>query len=241
MHNLLVEIGNTAVKATWSDGMTLGKIYRYQGEKAFDFILSLLEGERADVMVLSSVSDIPLKWKSTLSGRCRELVLMDSQNTAVNASHQIPGWISPDRAASIIASRFLFKGKAVTVFDFGTTISVDRTDAEGRYVSGAISPGCRTRFKSIYRYSKSLPLLDTPEEVPSAGTSLNSAIEYGIISGIMFEIQGHLDCNPGNIAVFTGGDANFFAKKMKNSIFVVCNLVLMGLALVAEEFYESKL
>ena len=57
----------------------------------------------------------------------------------------------------------------------------------------------------------------------------------------MFEIQGHLDANPGNIAVFTGGDANFFAKKMKNSIFVICNLVLMGLALVAEEFYESKL
>ena len=108
-------------------------------------------------------------------------------------------------------------------------------------MSGSISPGCRTRFKSIFRYSKSLPLLDTPEEIPSEGTSLNSSIEFGILSGIMFEIQGHLDANPGNIAVFTGGDANFFAKKMKNSIFVICNLVLMGLALVAEEFYESKL
>ena len=241
MHNLLVEIGNTALKATWSDGMTLGKIFRYQGEKSFDFILSLTEEERADVMVLSSVSEIPLKWKSTLSGRCGELVIMDPHCTAVNSSHQLPAWISPDRAASIIASRFLFKGKAVTVFDFGTTLSIDRTDSEGRYVSGSISPGCRTRFKSIFRYSKSLPLLDTPEEIPSEGTSLNSSIEFGILSGIMFEIQGHLDANPGNIAVFTGGDANFFAKKMKNSIFVICNLVLMGLALVAEEFYESKL
>ena len=52
----------------------------------------------------------------------------------------------------------------------------------------------------------------------------------------MFEIQGHICQNPENIIVFTGGDANYFAKSMKNSIFVVCNLVLMGLALTAVEF-----
>ena len=28
MPNLLVEIGNTALKAAWSDGMTLGKTFR---------------------------------------------------------------------------------------------------------------------------------------------------------------------------------------------------------------------
>jgi type III pantothenate kinase len=44
---------------------------------------------------------------------------------------------------------------------------------------------------------------------------------------------------PENIAVFTGGDAIYFAKRMKNSIFVVCNLVLMGLALMAVE-YDKK-
>ena len=41
MANLLVEIGNTALKAAWSDGMTLGKTFRYQGEKWMDFTLSL--------------------------------------------------------------------------------------------------------------------------------------------------------------------------------------------------------
>ena len=41
MSNLVVEIGNTALKAAWSDRMTLGKTFRYQGEKVTDFILSL--------------------------------------------------------------------------------------------------------------------------------------------------------------------------------------------------------
>ena len=40
-------------------------------------------------------------------------------------------------------------------------------------------------------------------------------------------------------SVFTGGDAIYFAKRMKNSIFVVCNLVLIGLALIATE-YDQK-
>ena len=67
-----------------------------------------------------------------------------------------------------------------------------------------------------------------------------SSIEAGVISGIMFEIRGYIDSNPDNIIVFTGGDANYFAKRMKNSIFVVCNLVLIGLALITDDYVERK-
>ena len=68
-----------------------------------------------------------------------------------------------------------------------------------------------------------------------------SSIESGVISGMEFEIQGYLCQFPDNIVVFTGGDANYFAKRMKNPIFVVCNLVLMGLALMAEDYVEEDL
>ena len=69
---------------------------------------------------------------------------------------------------------------------------------------------------------------------------LNTSIIEGVSSGIMFETQAYLDSKPENMAVFTGGDANYFANKMKNSIFVIWNLVLMGLALIAHE-YEKRL
>lgn len=70
------------------------------------------------------------------------------------------------------------------------------------------------------------------------GDSLETSITAGIISGIMFEIEGYVSSHPENIIVFTGGDANFFAKRMKNSIFVVCNLVLIGLALIADGYAD---
>ena len=69
---------------------------------------------------------------------------------------------------------------------------------------------------------------------------IETSIIEGVTSGIMFETQAYLDSKPENMAVFTGGDANYFANKMKNSIFVIWNLVLMGLALIAHE-YEKRL
>ena len=55
----------------------------------------------------------------------------------------------------------------------------------------------------------------------------------------MFEIEGYIGLHPDNIVVFTGGDSNYFAKRMKNSIFVVSNLVLMGLAIIADRYVKK--
>ena len=234
--NLIVDIGNTALKASWCDGITLGKTYRYQGERMLDYILSMTEKEKPEILVLSSVRNFTSGNIQRLREACDRLLVVDEE---LLRSYDIPSWITPDRAASIVASRYLFKGRGCTIFDFGTTLTVDFLDKEGNFKGGNISPGCKTRFKSLNRYSKSLPLLDAPDEISEEGVDISSSISSGVISGIMFEIEGYILRNPENIAVFTGGDAIYFAKRMKNSIFVVCNLVLMGLALIAVE-YDKK-
>ena len=231
--NLIVDIGNTALKAAWADGIPLGRTYRYQGERMVEFILSLAERERPDVLVLSSVRKFSQQNVARLEQICGRLLVIGAD---VLEHYSLPSFLSPDRAASIIASRYLFKGRKCTVFDFGTMLTVDFIGSDGRFEGGCISPGCVTRFRAVHRYSKQLPMLEIPDEVPETGFSVSSSISSGVISGMMFEIQGHICQNPENIIVFTGGDANYFAKRMKNSIFVVCNLVLMGLALTAVEF-----
>ena len=81
--------------------------------------------------------------------------------------------------------------------------------------------------------------MDTPADPAVIGLSETASLESGVVSGIKFEIEGYLELYPGNIVVFTGGDANYFAKRMKSSIFVICNLVLMGLALIADEYVQK--
>lgn len=233
MTTLLIDIGNTALKASWADGMTLGKTFRYQGERIVDFILSLTAKSRPELIVLSSVRTFSDQHMERLRKECDDMIILDS--AMLEEKYDIPSYLTPDRAASVIAARYLFKGRSCTVFDFGTVFAIDFIDKDGKYEGGCISPGCHTRFRSLYRYSKSLPLLDAPEEVPEIGTDIASSINTGVISGMMFEIDGYVSNRPENICVFTGGDAIYFAKRRKNSIFVVCNLVLMGLALIALE------
>ena len=240
MSNLLVEIGNTALKAAWSDKVTLGKTFRYQGEKFVDFILSLTRREKPAVMVVSSVYPLSEADTATLRGECSRLLVLDSNNTQYLVARGLPAYLSYDRAAAIIAARYLFKGRGCTIVDFGTTLSIDFIGGDGTYQGGNLSLGCRTRFKALSRYSRNLPLIDIPENPEPVGMSENASIGSGVVSGIIFEIEGYLASHPDNITVFTGGDANYFAKRMKSSIFAICNLVLMGLALMADE-YASKI
>ena len=236
MANLIIDIGNTALKAAWADGMTLGKTFRYQGERMLDFILSLTVKEKPEILMLSSVRNFSAQALKRLEKECGRIVVADE---SLASSYGLPSWLSPDRVASIVAARFLFRNRPCTIFDFGTVLTVDFLDVQGNFLGGNISLGCRTRFKALNRYSRSLPLLGAPDDILERGTDIASAVSSGVISGILSEIEGYMSKYPENITVFTGGDAIYFAKRMKNSIFVVCNLVLMGLALMAVE-YDKK-
>lgn len=240
MANLIIDIGNTALKASWASGITIGKTFRYQGENHIAFILSLTEKSRPDIMVISTVRPMSAADVELLEAECGELHIMSSSSTEIVKAAGLPEYLTPDRAAAIIAVQYLFKGRGCTIFDFGNTLTIDFLDADGKFLGGNISPGCVTRFRAVNRYTKSLPLLDMPEEYPETGDSIVSSINAGIVSGIIFEIEGYLLRHPDNIVVFTGGDANYFAKRMKNSIFVVSNLVLMGLALIALKYEKNE-
>ena len=240
MSNLLIEIGNTALKAAWAEGMTLGKTFRYQGEKLVEFILSLTRKDKPAVMVVSSVYPLGMAEIRLLEKECDKLLLLDPDHREMLPAHGLPSYLSYDRAAAIVAARHLFSGKGCTIVDLGTILSVDFTSPEGLYTGGNLSLGFRTRFKALSRYSRSLPLVDTPENPEPVGLSEKASLESGVVSGIIFEMEGYLNLHPQNVVVFTGGDANYFAKRMKSSIFVICNLVLMGLALMAEEYVRKS-
>ena len=238
MMNLVVEIGNTALKAASCEERTIGKCFRYQGEKKIDYILWLAEDIKPSVLVVASVYDLSPKDISILESACGNIVVIDPSHKDIHKENNIPECLGADRASLILAARSMFSGKPCTVIDYGTVISFDFISSDGTYEKGYLSPGLNTRLKSLNRYSSNLPLASLENQ--DENDIINTSIIEGVSSGIMFETQAYLDSKPENMAVFTGGDANYFANKMKNSIFVVWNLVLMGLALIAHE-YEKRL
>lgn len=239
MSNLLIEMGNTALKAVWAEGDSLGKTIRYQGEKTIEFIQHITEKEKPNVMVLASVRDISSQDEDVLKTLCRELVLIDKKHPSILRAYGLPEYLSPDRAAGVIAVRKLFAGRECMVFDFGTILSIDFISEDGSYLGGNVSLGCRTRFKAINRYSKNLPLVNTPKELTSIGSTLVSSVEAGVMLGIKFEVDAYIASRPESVVIYTGGDANLFVRYTRNSAFVVNNLVLMGLAVISLDYEKN--
>lgn len=233
--NLIVDAGNTVLKAAVADGTTLGKTYRYQGEKKIEYVCNLAAEILPSTMVFCSARVLMQEEIDVLQKSCScRLIIMDPSRNGIQEKHGIPSFITPDMTASMIAARHMFKDRAVSVFDFGTTLTSVFMTRKGEYIGSTVSPGCTTRFRSISRYARNLPLLRETDETQAVGNNLETSIISGVISGIIFEIEGFISLYPENTIVFTGGDANYFAKRTKNPIFVVCNLVLLGLALIAD-------
>ena len=77
------------------------------------------------------------------------------------------------------------------------------------------------------------------DEIKHFGTNTVQALESGVILGMIFEVEGYINKYPGYKVVFTGGDSFYFAEKLKSPIFVIPNLVLVGLALIADYYVQN--
>ncbi len=138
----------------------------------------------------------------------------------------------------------LYPGNNVLIVDFGTAITFDFVSAEGEFLGGNISPGAATRFRALHHFTDTLPLCSFPQqEKPTLlGDSTRSAIESGVVNGIVYEIEGYirdLEQRYEDLRiVFTGGESDFFAKRLKNTIFATYDLVAYGLNRILE--YNAK-
>jgi type III pantothenate kinase len=128
------------------------------------------------------------------------------------------------------------------VIDAGTCITYDFIDDNDNYLGGAISPGIRLRFESLHNYTAKLPLLTLEslkvqdselEKIPFIGNSTFESINSGVINGVINEIEGFISqyeaVYPKFIIILTGGDAEFLAKRLKNTIFANSNFLLESL------------
>ncbi|KPK83651.1 MAG: hypothetical protein AMS27_12285 [Bacteroides sp. SM23_62_1] len=157
--------------------------------------------------------------------------------------YQSQATLGLDRLAAAVGANNIFPGSNVLVIDTGSAITIDFVNDNNEYTGGNISPGMLMRFKALNEYTANLPLEKPQEEFNLLGSSTSHAITHGVQNGIIFELQGYIDyltCQKKNLKIIlTGGDADFFAGKLKNSIFVDSNLTLKGLNKILEYNIEK--
>ncbi|MCK9628907.1 MAG: type III pantothenate kinase [Bacteroidales bacterium] len=237
--NLLIDIGNSSVKAAFANGKELSEVHICRDENVEGFIRGLIKNERPQIIALSSVRRPDKDFLSALESLSDCLLVVKGDSSLpVRIEYLTPETLGADRICAAIGSAVMYPDKDLVIFDFGTALTIDHLSASGVFRGGNISLGLKTRFRALSDYTQLLPLIETPDKIENIGRSTKEAIESGIILGMLYEIEGYINRYPDCIHIFTGGDAIYFAEKMKRPIFVVYNLVLMGLAHIAN--YHAK-
>lgn len=161
------------------------------------------------------------------------IVLNHNTPLPIKSLYKTPQTLGVDRMASVVGAKFLYENKNNLVIDLGTCITYDLLDNEGTYHGGGISPGVDMRLKAMHKFTSKLPLIAVKGDPELIGKTTKECMLSGAVNGTIAELEGIInryrqffeDLN----IIFCGGAAFFFESKIKDDIFAIPNLVLVGL------------
>lgn len=237
--NLIIDIGNSFAKiAVMEEDRIVARSTR--PKLATDCIRELLELYPADRAILSTTRRPEPELEAEIERQVGHLIrFTPATPTPLTNRYATPETLGADRLAAAVGAWNRTPGRELLIFDFGSAITIDRVSAAGEYLGGNISPGMAMRFEALHRLTDRLPLCGPPTDpLVLTGADTRQAIESGVAVGIVHEIEGYIRRieakNRGIALFFAGRDANFFADKVKKTIFVTHDLVIEGLNRILE-------
>lgn len=231
---LCIDIGNTMTKTALFSGQDL--ICKSSSPRIDPAEIRQIKTKWPEIeeAILCSVRPENRELINYLKNNFRYLLVFDQETALpfVNL-YKTKNTLGKDRLAAVAGANNNFPGRNVLVVDAGTAITYDLIDKSGRYLGGNISPGLTLRFKALHEFTGKLPLVKPRQEFRLLSDKTEDAIAGGVQSGILFEMEGYIGSLKKKyrdlIVIFTGGDAKYFVKKLKSSIFVDPDLVITGL------------
>jgi type III pantothenate kinase len=231
--NLVVDLGNTSIKAGLFESEKLLDIRKNLSIQ--DIIQYAQENEIA-CGIICSVSQDPLPLQQALQPFIPAVYILNHQlPIPFTNGYATPHTLGADRVAAVAGAQARYPSLNCLVVDLGTCITYDVIDSSSHYWGGSISPGLYMRFNALHTFTSRLPLIDhvSDLDVVLTGKNTKEAILSGVINGMAAEIEGIIQKYQKKFdeihVIFCGGDATFFESRIKERIFVVPELVLIGL------------
>lgn len=230
--NLIIDIGNTRVKAALFKGDALVELKIYSSLN--HLISDDLFIKQANSTLIGTVVDDLESEIAQLNKIIPTTVFTAVTKMPLTNLYKSVSTLGSDRTSASVGAYYLYPNSNVLVIDAGTCIKYNFTNSKNEYLGGGISPGIEMKFKAVQHFTSRLPLIEFNRSFTELiGTSTENSILSGVLNGTVAEIDGIIDQYklqfPDVICVLTGGDSEYLAKRLKNTIFAYQNLVLKGL------------
>ena len=240
--NLVIDWGNSSLKAGWFDGVNLIKVEHLASPSLLQESLARQLPER---VIVSSTSHPAETLREQLPGLSIAdwVVLNASLAVPIQKDYDTPHTLGADRIAAAVGATVLFPETDCLVIDMGTCITADLLDRSGVFRGGLISPGLRLRLLAMHQFTARLPLIEVSDlnvdDWPALiAKNTRQAMQSGALNGMLLELEGiiekHRQKYPTLRVIVCGGDAPIFESNLKPPIFAVPELVLRGLNRILE-------
>jgi len=231
---LAVDIGNTRIKAAvFEDDTLLEQFFFLKTELQENLSQILNRYPFCTDITVASVGGIEKELFLSLGNSIKIHFISHEDRFPFHNNYATPTTLGIDRMVLAAGAVLRYPNQHRLVIDAGTCVTYDFIDANDHYLGGAISPGLRLRYESLHAYTAKLPLLTKELPVDFIGNSTAQSIHSGIVAGLLHEIDGFIDQYkaryPKFIIILTGGDAEFLANRLKNTIFANSNFLLESL------------
>ncbi len=226
MKKITLDEGNTSVKlALFEDNQMVFS----QSNVNFERVKELLS--QCDRLIFSTVKQ-NTSFESLLSSKYA-ISLNPLTPLPITNCYKTPHSLGNDRIALAVGATANFPKNNVLVIDAGTCITCDFINSKKEYLGGSISPGIQIRYNALHQFTGQLPLLESVNTAKLTGGNTEESIHSGIINGVLLEIDGiiqrYINEYPDIKVIVTGGNAKFFDKGLKNTIFANPSLLMEGL------------
>lgn len=237
--NLVVDQGNTVCKVAVCDKDRVIKSYALPKLSLREAVRIIDRHPGLSGSIYSSVGGFDRYLLRVLRDRIPNTIYLDDTISVPISVKYNRRELGADRLAAVVAAHKLApKGREVLVVDSGTAITFERISSDGLYLGGNISPGLSTRLKSLHHFTSRLPLLSYSDVNVDIGTCTKEAILKGVLKGLCYEIDGYINelrrIYPDVVVILAGGDSILFQKELMNQVYVMRNLVVLGLNLILE-------
>ncbi len=228
-----LDFGNTKKKiAIFHDDQIVHVVELHEPE--IETLQNLLQQYQPQKSILSSVVQHDKEIEVLLQKHTQFILL----NHLVKLPFVLPfikkETIGADRLALMAATRHLNKRNAnFLIISLGTCITYNFMNTKKIFLGGSISPGVHMRFKAMNDNTAFLPLEKLTHETPLIGYDTSTNLTSGVVLGVMYEIEGMITAYQKRYhnlhCVLTGGDADFFAQRLKKNIFADPLFIFKGL------------
>jgi len=231
---LAIDVGNTRIKGAVFEGANLLEMFVFmKNELQINIENILKKHNKVSNIVVASVSDIEKQAFIEVEGLVKTHFVSHIDSFPFVNRYETPHTLGVDRLVLAAGAALRFPKQNRLVIDAGTCVTYDFIDENNNYLGGAISPGLRLRYETLHIYTARLPLLTLENPKHLIGKSTAESIHSGVVNGLVFEIDSFISdykvLYPNFIIILTGGDTEFLAKRLKNTIFANSNFLLESL------------